>query len=82
MGVISFISVRKELNVYDLLQKLEQKGWHLAHLSNPAALHLAITSFNIGQVNDFIASIKWGVSEVSYFNCSKIEYYIDSEEPS
>jgi len=55
------------LSIYDLVDKVGQRGWKLAALQRPPAVHLSITNFNIGQVEDFIASVKWGVTEVILF---------------
>jgi len=65
------------------VDKLGQKGWKLAALQNPPALHLSITSYNIGQIDDFISSVKWAVAEVKiprYF--LYINFYLVIEEPS
>lgn len=62
---MSFVSKHKNLDCYDLAARLGQRGWKLAALQKPPALHLSITSYNLGQVEDFLASVKWGVAEVS-----------------
>jgi len=64
LGSVAFISKTKKLSIYDLVDKIGQRGWKLAALQNPPAVHLSITNFNISQVEDFIASVKWGVTEL------------------
>ncbi len=41
-----------------------QKGWKVAALQKPPALHLSITNYNLGQVDDFLETVKWAVAEV------------------
>jgi len=64
LGSVAFIAKTKKLSIYDLVDKIGQRGWKLAALQNPPAVHLSITNFNISQVEDFIASVKWGVTEL------------------
>jgi len=64
LGSVAFISKTNKLSIYDLVDKVGQRGWKLAALQRPPAVHLSITNFNIGQVEDFIASVKWGVTEL------------------
>ena len=64
------------MSIYDLVDKMGQRGWKLAALQMPPAVHLSITSFNITQIEDFIASIKWGVTEVIlFFLESEIKFF-------
>jgi len=62
---VSFVSKNKNLSAYDVVDKLKEKGWKTAALQKPAALHLSITNYNLGQIDDFIVSVKWAVAEVN-----------------
>jgi len=64
LGTVSFISKTKNLSCYDLVEKIGQRGWKAAALQKPAAIHLSITNYNIGQIEDFISTVRWGVEEL------------------
>jgi len=56
MSVLAFTS--KEGNIFNIGDALQKKGWHLDRLQFPDALHLTITSLNVGMEEDFLKDLK------------------------
>lgn len=52
------------INIYLLGDVMTSKGWHLASLQNPAALHFAFTRLTVPAVNEFIADLIESVREL------------------
>ena len=48
-SVISFKS--DKLDIYELSDKLNKRGWHLSTLQKPAALHLAVTKLSVRSID-------------------------------
>ena len=48
-SVISFKS--DKLDIYELSDKLNKRGWHLSTLQKPAALHLAVTKLSVQSID-------------------------------
>lgn len=53
-----------KINIYLLGDAMTKKGWHLASLQNPAALHFAFTRLSVPAVNEFIADLIETVKEL------------------
>ncbi|OSX65939.1 hypothetical protein POSPLADRAFT_1064542 [Postia placenta MAD-698-R-SB12] len=51
------------LNVLEVGDKMEKRGWHLNGLSGPAAVHIAVTRLTVPVVDQFIADLKDAVRE-------------------
>lgn len=67
----------KRLNCYQLVEKMNHKGWHLASLQKPPGLHLAITNYNVNLVEDFISAIKTAVAEVNFIDEYETDICLD-----
>lgn len=46
-----------KISVYDLSDALSKRGWHLATLQNPPAIHMASTALTKGAVDDLIKDL-------------------------
>lgn len=53
-----------KINIYLLGDSMSKKGWHLASLQNPAALHFAFTRLSVPAVNELIADLIETVREL------------------
>jgi sphinganine-1-phosphate aldolase len=62
-SVVAFASKDKDVNVYEIGDKMSKRGWHLNALSGPAALHIACTRLTLSVVDTFIADLKKSVEE-------------------
>lgn len=58
-SVISFKS--SKVNIYQISDILNSKGWHLSALQKPAALHLAVTKLSIPIIDELVEDIKEAV---------------------
>ena len=62
--VVSFKSVAKWLNIYALDQALHQKGWLLAGVQKPAAIHFGVTVANSKQADDFLVDLDECIEDI------------------
>lgn len=62
--VVSFKSRVKWLNIYSLDQALHQKGWTLAAIQKPPAIHFGITVGNAKNVDCFIEDLNGSMEEI------------------
>lgn len=62
-SVVAFSSLRPDLNVLQVGDKMSKKGWHLNALSSPAGVHIACTRLTVGHVDDLIRDLKDAVRE-------------------
>lgn len=60
--VVAFTS--DVINIYDLGDAMSKRGWHLASLQNPAALHMACTRLTVPYIDDLVSDLKACVSEL------------------
>jgi glutamate/tyrosine decarboxylase-like PLP-dependent enzyme len=56
MGVLAITS--KELDIHAMGDLLDEKGWKLDRLQNPAALHLTISETNYATMDQFISDLR------------------------
>lgn len=61
-----------KINIYELGDCMTKKGWHLASLQKPAALHFAFTRLSVPAVNEFIADLIETVKELKDIESSSI----------
>jgi len=63
LWVIAFTSA--ELNIYQIMEHMLQRGWSLNALQRPAALHLATTlrHTEAGVAERFVADLRWAVDQ-------------------
>lgn len=61
-SVISFKS--DKLDIYELSDKLNKKGWHLSALQKPAALHLCVTKLSVQSVDTLCQDLTECVYEI------------------
>merc|ERR1712146_810064 len=59
-------SIRTRLNIYDIADKMDKKGWALNSLQKPAGLHLCVTLRHVGKEDQFLMDLKKSVEEVKY----------------
>ena len=62
--VVSFKSRAKWLNIYSLEQALQHKGWHLAGIQKPPAIHFGVTMANAGSAEKFLEELEECLEEV------------------
>lgn len=57
-SVVSFkVRESSKLNIYQIGDAMTKKGWHLASLQNPPALHFAFTRLSVSSVDVLIADL-------------------------
>ncbi|CAL9734587.1 sphingosine-1-phosphate lyase [Monosporozyma servazzii] len=61
-SVIAFKS--NKLDVHELSDKLNKRGWHLSALQKPAALHLAVTKLSVKSIDDLCQDLTDCVHEI------------------
>ncbi|OBZ70801.1 Sphingosine-1-phosphate lyase [Grifola frondosa] len=57
-SVVAFASQHADLNVHEVGDAMSKKGWHLNAITNPAALHIAVTRLTVPMVDNLIADLK------------------------
>jgi len=62
MSVFSFAS--EEINIYQLGDVMDKKGWHLDRLQNPEALHMMVNPHHAKIIDSFLNDLKAAVQEV------------------
>lgn len=62
--VVSFKSKANWLNIYSLEQAMHVKGWGLAGIQKPAAIHFGITVANAKNADQFLVDIKDCLEEI------------------
>ena len=62
-SVVSFQSKSKTLDIYVVYDKLAKRGWKLGALIKPAGMHLSITPFNAGTIDDFLDALEKAVQD-------------------
>jgi len=62
--VVSFKSIVKWLNIFALDQALHQKGWILAGVQKPAAIHFGVTLANSKQADDFLVDLDECIEDI------------------
>ncbi|KAI9062826.1 PLP-dependent transferase [Trametes sanguinea] len=63
-SVVAFAAAHEsELNVLEVGDAMSKKGWHLNALSQPAAVHIAVTRLSVPVVDQFIADLKDSVRD-------------------
>jgi sphinganine-1-phosphate aldolase len=61
--VVAWTSKNPKLNIYMINDILSSMGWELSVLHAPPALHLCLTSANIGSLPGLIADLRTSVAE-------------------
>jgi sphinganine-1-phosphate aldolase len=61
-SVVAFSS--KTLNIYDVGDRMSNRGWELNGLQKPPALHIACTMLTISAVDTFLQDLAEVVTEV------------------
>lgn len=62
-SVIAF-GAKEPLNIYDVGDKLSERGWNVSALQNPAALHISVTLLWVPSANTFVQDLKEVVAEL------------------
>ncbi|KAI8992967.1 PLP-dependent transferase [Trametes punicea] len=63
-SVVAFAAAHGSgLNVLEVGDAMSKKGWHLNALSDPAAVHIAVTRLTVPVVDNFIADLKDAVRD-------------------
>jgi sphinganine-1-phosphate aldolase len=66
MSVLAFTS--KQDNIFNIGDALQKKGWHLDRLQFPDALHLTLTSLNVGMEEEFLRDLAEVLDEEETLN--------------
>lgn len=59
--VVAWRSSDKQVNIYDVNDIMTSKGWRLAVLQNPSALHICVTKANISALGEMVRDLKSAV---------------------
>jgi len=70
MSIVSFQS--SSINVYQLADKLNKKGWHFERQQLPPSLHFTINYIHENIMSDFLLDLNTAIKEVKKFKLSKI----------
>ncbi|KAI0630423.1 PLP-dependent transferase [Trametes polyzona] len=63
-SVVAFAAAHNsDLNVLEVGDAMSRKGWHLNAISNPPAVHIAVTRLTLPVVDTFIADLKDAVRD-------------------
>ncbi len=77
MSIFAFDST--EINMYELADELNMKGWHFERLQDPPAIHLTISQVHDKVADDFIKDLKESVEKVKAFKLRKVKDNIQLE---
>ncbi len=61
-----------KINMYELADELNKKGWHFDKLQNPAGIHLTINYIHKDSADAFLEDVREGVETVKKFSVNKI----------
>ena len=70
MSIVSFES--DSINVYQLADVLNKKGWHFERQQLPPSLHFTINFIHVGVIDQFIKDLKDSIKEVKRFSIGKL----------
>lgn len=70
MSILAFGS--DELNIYELGDELNLKGWHFDRQQFPASLHLTVSQVHLDVVDEFLGDLKDAVAKVRKFSLNKV----------
>ncbi|ODV59155.1 sphinganine-1-phosphate aldolase DPL1 [Ascoidea rubescens DSM 1968] len=62
LSVISFKS--QSINVYELSDILNKKGWELSSIQKPPGLHIALTALTVPVIEELVEDMKMGIREL------------------
>ncbi|KAH9944721.1 PLP-dependent transferase [Amylocystis lapponica] len=62
-SVVAFASVHPDISALEVGDAMSRRGWHLNALSNPAALHIAVTRLTVPVVDTLIVDLKDAVRD-------------------
>lgn len=60
--IVAWGSSDKSVNIYDINDIMSSKGWRLAVLQNPSALHICVTSANVSALGDLVSDVQSAVA--------------------
>ena len=70
MSIVSFQS--STINVYQLADELNKRGWHFERQHLPASLHFSVNYIHRNIMDTFVAELKEAVKEVKKFKLTKL----------
>ncbi|KAF6763277.1 sphinganine-1-phosphate aldolase [Ephemerocybe angulata] len=62
-SVVAFGSKHPQVDAFEVGDAMSKRGWHLASVTNPKAIHLAVTRLTVPVVDTFLADLKDAVQE-------------------
>lgn len=63
MSILAFTS--DKVNIYEVADELNLKGWHFERLQNPAAIHLTVSQIHDGVTQQFLEDLEQAVEKAS-----------------
>jgi len=73
MGVLAYASKDKQVNVYAVADRLEQKHWHVDRLQRPAGIHLIVNPGHARIVDEYLADLREAVEYVQTHPDAELE---------
>lgn len=62
MSLLAFASTREDISIFDLAERMKERGWHLqiqlASANSPQSIHVTITHFNAPHIPELVADLK------------------------
>eukprot|EP01105_Mastigella_eilhardi_P014102 TRINITY_DN3205_c0_g1_i1.p1 TRINITY_DN3205_c0_g1~~TRINITY_DN3205_c0_g1_i1.p1 ORF type:complete len:540 (-),score=161.44 TRINITY_DN3205_c0_g1_i1:47-1429(-) len=55
----------EKVNIFQVAEALQHKGWNLNVLHSPNAIHMCLTEMHIGRGEEFVQALEWAVGAVS-----------------
>lgn len=70
MSIIAFTS--DKVNMYEVADELNLKGWHFERLQKPTGIHLTVSQIHAGVTDEFLADLKEATEAAKKLNINKI----------
>ena len=64
MSVFAYRSTDRDLNVYAIGDRMEEKGWHIDRQQRPETLHAMVTPHHAASADRYLADLREAVEEV------------------
>lgn len=71
MSIIAFTS--DSVNIYEIADELNLKGWHFERLQKPAGIHLTVSQIHGDVADAFLADLKQAVEDAKQINLNKVK---------
>ncbi len=70
MTIIAFTA--SDINIYEVADELNIKGWNFERLQKPAGIHLTVSQVHLEHCDLFIKDLKYAVKRVQRFSLSQV----------